>query len=116
MKRMKRKTPKTEEQKVKQYLIHKMRLAWRFYSETRKSCLKAAGCAVCKKKTTELVADHVNPVVDPKKGFEGWDSYVERMFHGKLQPLCGTCHREKSKEENRQRKQQKQLKNKNLDK
>lgn len=50
--------------------------------------------------------DHVDPVVDPKKGWQGFDEYVRRMFCDQrgFQILCGPCHDEKTKGENQQRK------------
>lgn len=91
------------EQKIKKFLISKIRLAWRYYSPERKACLKAGECVKCKKKTKELYADHIFPVVDVKKGFEGWDTYFRRMFYGKLQALCKVCHDSKTREERRER-------------
>lgn len=55
-----------------------------------------------KRRIRNIVADHILPVIDPEKGFEGWDRVVERMFvelEG-YQALCHKCHTEKSKEEN----------------
>ena len=66
-------------------------------------------CNMCKgtfgKKDTAL--DHVIPVVDPTKGFEGFDSYIDRLFCEKegFQRLCHTCHDKKTLEENGVRKQ-----------
>jgi hypothetical protein len=45
--------------------------------------------------------DHINPVVDPAKGFINWDIYIDRIFCevDKLQVLCRSCHKEKTAEE-----------------
>ena len=45
--------------------------------------------------------DHIIPVIDPKKGFENWDTYITRMFCEKenLQVLCSKCHDKKTKDE-----------------
>jgi 5-methylcytosine-specific restriction endonuclease McrA len=54
----------------------------------------------------EVVVDHIDPVVDPKKGFVSWDDYIERMFceaEG-LQVLCKPCHKVKTDEERKSRK------------
>jgi 5-methylcytosine-specific restriction endonuclease McrA len=75
------------------------RKAWQWYSEDRKMCLKADKCAKCGGKG-KLYADHVEPVVDIRKGWRGWDVHFERMFGGRLQPLCKGCHDAKSKTEN----------------
>lgn len=56
------------------------------------------------KKETSL--DHVEPVVDPEKGWQGWDSYIERMFADQpgWQVLCDSCHDKKTSKENSSRK------------
>jgi len=133
------KSKRTEESKVKGYLLHHFRLAWRYYSEKRKECLAKGVCELCgvsvrkdgkrirqrasgNKRNSgpvavgtaralrtgtdpgdtspKLVADHIEPVVDPRTGFIGWDNYYDRMFNGQLQCLCEVCHKAKSKEEN----------------
>lgn len=46
----------------------------------------------------EMRADHREPVVDPCKGFVGWDAYISRMFveaEG-FQAICDGCHRVKT--------------------
>ena len=53
-------------------------------------------CVICKEDFPRkgVNVDHINPVVDPQKGFTTWDSYISRMFCDRkgLQVLCGTCH------------------------
>lgn len=54
-----------------------------------------------RKRTKNIFADHIKPVVDPSKGFEGYDEYIKRMFvevEG-FQALCGECHTKKTNEE-----------------
>ena len=66
-------------------------------------------CAHCKKhvpptvkdgrrRVNNIFVDHIDPIVDPTKGFEGWDVFIDRMFCEKsnLQLLCGDCHDKKS--------------------
>lgn len=51
-----------------------------------------------KKRRDNAAVDHIEPVVDPAIGFEGWDRYVERMFvevEG-YQVLCWECHEAKT--------------------
>lgn len=64
-------------------------------------------CAACNKEypAKEVNVDHINPVVDPNKGFENWDVFIDRLFCGKenLQVLCTTCHTKKTNEERKQR-------------
>lgn len=55
---------------------------------------------------SDVQVDHVVPVVDPEKGFQGWDVYIERMFCSpdNLQVLCSKCHEAKTKNEKKRRK------------
>ena len=62
--------------------------------------LKSAVNAV---ELAKLFADHIDPVVSPREGFQGWDVYISRLFTGALQPLCEACHKEKSKSEAKER-------------
>lgn len=69
-------------------------------------------CAGCKqvvpattkvdgKRVKNVHVDHIDPVVDPTKGFENWDVFIERMFveaEG-LQVLCDACHKIKTDNE-----------------
>jgi hypothetical protein len=50
-----------------------------------------------------LYADHILPVIEPKRGFIDWNTYIERLFNGKLQALCGKCHAVKSNAEAKER-------------
>lgn len=54
-----------------------------------------------RKRVNNVFVDHINPIVDPEKGFEGFDVFIERLFceEDNLQVLCGTCHDEKSVKE-----------------
>jgi len=65
-------------------------------------------CANCTKLfvATEVQVDHIEPVVDPKKGFAGWDVYIDRMFCeiAGLQVLCKVCHTVKTEQEKLERK------------
>lgn len=57
-------------------------------------------------KSTEIVLDHVIPVVEPKTGWKGWDAYIESLFCDSdgFQVLCVPCHDIKTDEENKERK------------
>jgi hypothetical protein len=77
-------------------------------AKTEKKINKATGrlaqhylCAMCEQEYTQkdVQVDHIKPVIDPKKGFVSWDTYIDRMFcEGKnLQVLCKICHAEKTK-------------------
>lgn len=64
-------------------------------------------CKLCKKEytSTNVEVDHIQPVVDPDKGFIDWNSYIERLFCDEegLQVLCTSCHDKKSKKETKRR-------------
>jgi 5-methylcytosine-specific restriction endonuclease McrA len=46
----------------------------------------------------EVQVDHIQPVVDPIKGFLDWEVYIKRLFCGRdnLQVLCSECHDKKT--------------------
>ena len=58
---------------------------------------------------TESSVDHIEPVIDPHKGFTTWDEYIARLFCEKVgfQVLCKDCHDEKTKKEREIGKQRK---------
>ena len=65
---------------------------------------QCAGCGAIVSRA-ELHGDHRDPVIDPEKGFEDWNTFMERLFLGDIQPLCKSrCHAEKTKAENKIRK------------
>lgn len=55
-------------------------------------------CALCSKVAgnRDTHMDHINPVVDPVRGFAGWDEYVQRLFVevDGYRCLCSACHAE----------------------
>lgn len=60
-------------------------------------------CAGCEGEFTnkEVSLDHKEPVIDPKRGWQGWDSFIERMFcpASGFQVLCSECHDNKTEKE-----------------
>jgi hypothetical protein len=77
-------------------------------AKTEKKVNKATGrlaqhylCAMCEQEYTQkdVQVDHIKPVIDPKKGFVSWDTYIDRMFceAPNLQVLCKICHADKTK-------------------
>lgn len=54
-----------------------------------------------RKRVKFVFVDHVEPIIDPSKGFVSWDDTIERMFcdSSNLQLICGDCHKIKSQEE-----------------
>ena len=51
--------------------------------------------------------DHIDPVVDPERGFVDWDIYIARLFCSaeNLQLLCEPCHKTKTDREREIRKE-----------
>jgi len=49
----------------------------------------------------DVQVDHTIPVIDPVKGFETWDTFVDRVFCAieNLTVLCKPCHKIKTDEE-----------------
>lgn len=62
-------------------------------------------CANCKLlwKREDCHGDHIDPVIAPSTGFIDWNTYIQRLFYTKIQVLCKTCHKAKTKEENSRR-------------
>lgn len=60
-------------------------------------------CAACLEEFPQkaVQVDHIKPVVDPRRGFTNWDTFIKRLFCDRknLQVLCETCHKTKTKEE-----------------
>ena len=54
--------------------------------------------------------DHVVPVVDPVRGFDGWDSFIARLFveADGYRCLCTDCHTKVTAEQRAIRKASKQ--------
>ncbi len=54
-----------------------------------------------RKRMKNIFVDHIEPVVDPAKGWTTWDDCVDRLFcdSDNLQLLCKECHSVKSREE-----------------
>lgn len=109
-----------DNKKLKSYIISTLRAASfripvRVGYTARKECIARAKldrgkyqCNICRGvfKQTELKIDHILPVVDVKKGFEGWDIFISRLFCSadNLQTACETCHDSKSAVERELRK------------
>lgn len=76
---------------------NKARIGWGLYQ-----CDKCSGILL----SSEKKLDHIEPVVDTKKGFNGFDDYITRLLcHNKgIQVLCWVCHENKTENENEQRK------------
>lgn len=61
------------------------------------------------KRMQYVFADHIEPVVDPRRGFVDWNEYVARLFvdASGYQLLCKPCHEAKSNKENELRRKTK---------
>jgi 5-methylcytosine-specific restriction endonuclease McrA len=68
-------------------------------------------CSLCANSVgnKDIKIDHIHPVVDPTKGFESWDKFIERLFVelDGYQAICITCHKTKTAEEREIRKKNK---------
>jgi 5-methylcytosine-specific restriction endonuclease McrA len=64
-------------------------------------------CTKCKQEFTakDMEVDHKKPVVDPTKGFESWDIFIDNLFceATNLQALCKGCHQIKTQLEKKKR-------------
>jgi hypothetical protein len=51
-----------------------------------------------KRRIKNIVADHIDAVINPETGFVSWDETIERMFCERdgFQALCHACHSEKT--------------------
>ncbi len=65
-------------------------------------------CGLCNEEFTQkdMQVDHIDPAVDPKKGFESWDVFIDKLFceAENLQAICKSCHGIKTAEEKKIRK------------
>ncbi len=98
--------------KVKKRLIDRCRKEWH-WSKEKKQALELSqkdDGYTCKKcdglfPRKQVQVDHIQPVIDPDYGWQGWDIYLTRLFcpvHS-LQILCRACHKEKSISESSRR-------------
>ena len=64
-------------------------------------------CAICKKGFSRkgVSADHREPVINPKRGFEGFDVYIPRLLCEErgFQIICHTDHDKKTHKETKLR-------------
>lgn len=85
------------------YLVPALRRIW-YWSKARKDCKKnAKECNKCHKIFDKYHADHIEAIGEAPDEYVGWDSYIQKMFLGKLQALCSECHRKKTNKENEER-------------
>jgi hypothetical protein len=60
-----------------------------------------------------MATDHIEPVIPVAEGFTTWETYIQRLFNGRVQYICNyegeidgqiSCHYKKTAEENSERK------------
>ena len=65
-------------------------------------------CALCKQVVgnKDIKIDHIEPVVDPALGFQGYDEFIKRLFVelDGYQAICVSCHQIKTNKERELRK------------
>ena len=93
-----------------------------YFDPNRKRVKKWSICPVCQKHTPtyQMQADHVIPLIPLDKTLKdlSWDEIVDRLWckESNLQATCISCHKIKSKAENKERrlfqKQRKKMLNK----
>ena len=68
-----------------------------------------------KKRTRNILADHIDPIVNPVVGFEGYDVWIARCFIEVewFQALCKECHDIKTLWEKRQASERPSINNSN---
>jgi hypothetical protein len=97
--------------KLKSYCVSTLRRAW-LRSPARGDALRAARverglyhCAICGPdvlhRAKDVQVDHIEPAVDPNVGWQGFDSFILRLFCDVfgLQVICKTHHDAKTREE-----------------
>lgn len=83
------------------------------YDENRPRVTKWSFCGECGliEPKYKMQVDHVSPVIELTETLEDltWDALVDRIWCNEenLRPLCQECHKFKSKEENKKRREYK---------
>lgn len=105
---------------LKQILMAKLGQAWMVWgprNEVKKRCKvpNKTGwykCEECKTEREKIEVDHIEPVIKPEDGFTDWNSYIRSKFveADKLQGICRDCHKKKTQNENKIRREIKKTK------
>lgn len=111
--------------------LRRMAQGWKPINDAKKAARTRRGfyrCAICHeevpasriategrkkgKRVTNVVIDHLIPVVDPVTGFESWDRFIESLLCEveNLQAVCYRCHKSKTAEERAERDMHRRLK------
>jgi 5-methylcytosine-specific restriction endonuclease McrA len=72
------------------------------YKNGRPKVKRMYRCPQCEGNFDNLDVDHIVPRIDEVRGWEGFETWLERTFCGEegLQALCRGCHTEKTVAEN----------------
>ncbi len=108
--------PEEYEKRLKKIILAGLGKAWMFWpprAEVKRRCKDPNRpgwfiCELCHESREKLDTDHIEPCVSPIVGMVGWSEYIERRFvfsAKKLQVICKDCHKKKSKEENKIRRE-----------
>lgn len=106
------------EKRLKKIILSGLGKAWMFWpprADVKRRCKDPNKpgwfiCEVCHQSREKIDIDHIDPCVSPVVGLVSWDEYITRRFvfdANKLQGLCKDCHKEKSKKENKIRREKK---------
>jgi hypothetical protein len=101
------------DQKAKSLAIATLRkasLRWKPRQCAKVAARTARNCYTCQEcrntfPSRSVQLDHIEPVI-PLDGWNGFDSFIERLFCGEegFQVLCKECHKERTTIQNAQRK------------
>jgi 5-methylcytosine-specific restriction endonuclease McrA len=106
------------EKRLKKIILAGLGKAWMFWPPRLEAKKRAKHptkpgwyiCEVCNGEREKIEIDHMVPCIRPSEGFKSWDDYISSRFvfsDDKLQALCHECHKEKSKRENKIRREAK---------
>ena len=113
-------SPEEYEKRLKKIILAGLGKAWVFWpprAEVKRRCKDPNKpgwfiCEMCHISHEKIEIDHIFPCIKPSDGFKTWDEYITRRFvfdAKNLQGLCHECHKKKSKEENKLRREAKDV-------
>jgi 5-methylcytosine-specific restriction endonuclease McrA len=102
---------------VKQEVLKAVRKEFPKYNKDGSRSKKDAVCYLCNvcknyAGSTKVSVDHIVPVISVDEGFVDWNEFVKRLYCGpeNLQCICENCHKIKTLEEARLRREMKNKK------
>lgn len=106
---------------LKSRITSALRQVWRWSPERRAALERARlvrgryQCNLCGRifGPNYVQVDHIEPVVDPAGGFQGWDTFIDRLFCSTtgLQVICKGCHAVETAKQRKVRSEAKRLTN-----